>query len=660
MRRASRSSPPSCVAVAVACAARAVVPPTARLAPRVRPYVVASRSRLGHPGVPIDAEIDVERRRSSADCSDRRCRARRGGSGGWSSRAPTATSSCGSRQAGLVDVSVDEHRVRQVAAGCARGDRRRCGRRDRAADARGDARGRRRRGLLGRHPRPRRGRPAIDAARRTHPARAADDRATPRAARAHRARGRCRRCSASSHAAGRRRRRARHRAAQPRARVAARPTPSARSPRRHPEPSAARDLRAVRDRGRARRRPRGRPARARRRTCARRGAKPCASRRCSGGPRCCCRRSASSPRSCCCSSPRRCRRSCSGITRNLKREGTRCCSTCTHRLATGAAVGAGLATAELLGNAALGVARARDHLGRAPGARPRHRVVDPHAGDGLSSRKERHERGFATCSTCSRSASRSCCSCSLPTCSSISTRRGRTGRARRGHARRGRGRCVTGCVQHARGRALDGLAEGPIGRDVEVRCTYRDDERARDGRRALAIVAAVARTRLGASRCAPSPRASNERATTRGFVAIEFLLGDRAAVASGRACSSRRCRSGRNASTRRRSPPTRPRQWSRRVARRRHRTRDRCRRTPSRDLRRPAARRADRGLAAAGPRRGCSPSRDDSHAHGRGAAARGRGVVVVDRDRRAGSTTTAADDTRRTRARRRCGSSACA
>jgi tight adherence protein C len=106
-----------CVATAVALAARLLVPPTARLAPRVRPYVVASRSALGRPATVLDLEVDAA-------------------PGGWLGKLfgppfVAATRRVGrlieSRsdahlklrlaQAGLAGVSVDEHRVRQVSQG---------------------------------------------------------------------------------------------------------------------------------------------------------------------------------------------------------------------------------------------------------------------------------------------------------------------------------------------------------------------------------------------------------------------------------------------------------------------------------------------------------------------------------------------------------------
>jgi tight adherence protein C len=104
-----------CFAVAAVFAARLLFPPTPRLAPRVRPYAIASRSALGRPATAFDLEPGG------------------GGSLGRLFGPPVvaATKRVGrlveSRsdahlelrlaQAGLSGVSVDEHRVRQVSQG---------------------------------------------------------------------------------------------------------------------------------------------------------------------------------------------------------------------------------------------------------------------------------------------------------------------------------------------------------------------------------------------------------------------------------------------------------------------------------------------------------------------------------------------------------------
>jgi tight adherence protein C len=108
----------ACIAVAAALAARAIVPPTPRLAPRVRPYVVAGRSRLGHAALPVDGAplpsvlggpfgrlfgppLSALARRAGRLVESRT-------DGHLELRLA---------QAGLVDVSVEEHRVRQVTQG---------------------------------------------------------------------------------------------------------------------------------------------------------------------------------------------------------------------------------------------------------------------------------------------------------------------------------------------------------------------------------------------------------------------------------------------------------------------------------------------------------------------------------------------------------------
>ena len=106
-----------CLAVALAALARLVVPPTPRLAPRVRPYVVAGRSALGRPAAVLDLEIA----RGSGVPLGRLfgppllAAARRIGR-----LVESRTDShleLRLAQAGLTGVTVDEHRVRQVSQG---------------------------------------------------------------------------------------------------------------------------------------------------------------------------------------------------------------------------------------------------------------------------------------------------------------------------------------------------------------------------------------------------------------------------------------------------------------------------------------------------------------------------------------------------------------
>ena len=105
-----------CISVACAMLARAFVPPTVRLAPRVRPYVVASRSRLGHSPSPLDVESDAPGGPLGRLFGPPLVAAARRVGRLVESRSE-AHLELRLRQAGLVDVSVDEHRVRQVAQG---------------------------------------------------------------------------------------------------------------------------------------------------------------------------------------------------------------------------------------------------------------------------------------------------------------------------------------------------------------------------------------------------------------------------------------------------------------------------------------------------------------------------------------------------------------
>jgi tight adherence protein C len=110
-----------CIAFALCMAARLVVPPTTRLAPRVRPYTIAGRSALGHAATPLDLDPAP-------------------GAGGPFGRLFGPPLAAAARrvgrlvesrsdahlelrlaQAGLTDISVDEHRVRQVSQGALAG-----------------------------------------------------------------------------------------------------------------------------------------------------------------------------------------------------------------------------------------------------------------------------------------------------------------------------------------------------------------------------------------------------------------------------------------------------------------------------------------------------------------------------------------------------------
>jgi tight adherence protein C len=106
-----------CIAVAVSMAARLLMPPTPRLAPRVRPYVVASRSVLGHPATPLDLELES----ATAGPLGRLFGPPLGAVARRVGRLVESRSDAHLElrlaQAGLSSVSVDEHRVRQVSQG---------------------------------------------------------------------------------------------------------------------------------------------------------------------------------------------------------------------------------------------------------------------------------------------------------------------------------------------------------------------------------------------------------------------------------------------------------------------------------------------------------------------------------------------------------------
>lgn len=110
-----------CIAVAMAAAARLVVPPTARLAPRVRPYVLAGRSALGRP--PTRLDVDLDGASAPGGLLGRLFGPPLGAAAQRVGRLVESRSDAHLQlrlaQAGLSDVSVDEHRVRQVSQGAA-------------------------------------------------------------------------------------------------------------------------------------------------------------------------------------------------------------------------------------------------------------------------------------------------------------------------------------------------------------------------------------------------------------------------------------------------------------------------------------------------------------------------------------------------------------
>jgi tight adherence protein C len=106
-----------CIATAVAFAARVLVPPTPRLAPRVRPYVVASRSALGRPATVLDLEVDAVPGGPLGNLFGPPFVALARRVGRLIESRSDAHLELRLAQAGLARVTVDEHRVRQVSQG---------------------------------------------------------------------------------------------------------------------------------------------------------------------------------------------------------------------------------------------------------------------------------------------------------------------------------------------------------------------------------------------------------------------------------------------------------------------------------------------------------------------------------------------------------------
>jgi tight adherence protein C len=106
-----------CIALALAMAARLVVPPTVRLAPRVRPYVVASRSALGHAATPLDLELVSTSSGPFGRLFGPPVAAATKRVGRLVESRSDAHLELRLAQAGLTGVTVDEHRVRQVSQG---------------------------------------------------------------------------------------------------------------------------------------------------------------------------------------------------------------------------------------------------------------------------------------------------------------------------------------------------------------------------------------------------------------------------------------------------------------------------------------------------------------------------------------------------------------
>ena len=106
-----------CLAVTLSAAARLLVPPTPRLAPRVRPYVVAGRSALGRPTAMLELEVVSAGGGPIGRVFGPPLRAAARRVGRLVESRTDAHLELRLEQAGLAGVSVDEHRVRQVSQG---------------------------------------------------------------------------------------------------------------------------------------------------------------------------------------------------------------------------------------------------------------------------------------------------------------------------------------------------------------------------------------------------------------------------------------------------------------------------------------------------------------------------------------------------------------
>ena len=187
---------------------------------------------------------------------------------------------------------------------------------------------------------------------------------------------------------------------------------------------------------------------------------------------------------------------------------------------------AGLTTAELLGNAALGVLALVAIWALDAAARCRHRRVDPRP----AHRVKRCRIGASRpCSTSRPSGCRWCSSCCSRTCSSTCTPvEPSATRSTKAYAPSApAGTDATRVRSARRTEVLDGLLRGRLGDDIRDRVPARglDDGRARG--RKPAVVAARARSSLGRDvRSADAARAMSERREQRderGFVAVEWV-----------------------------------------------------------------------------------------------------------------------------------------
>ena len=106
-----------CIATALSFAARLLFPPTPRLAPRVRPYVVGSRSALGRPASPFDLDIAPTQGGSLAKLFGPPAAAAAKRVGRLIESRSDDHLELRLARAGLAGVTVDEHRLRQVSQG---------------------------------------------------------------------------------------------------------------------------------------------------------------------------------------------------------------------------------------------------------------------------------------------------------------------------------------------------------------------------------------------------------------------------------------------------------------------------------------------------------------------------------------------------------------
>jgi tight adherence protein C len=111
----------ACISVCFATLARRIVPPTVRLGPRVRPYMIASRSALGHAAMPLDLATVDRAGGFVARLFGPPLAAAAHRVGRLVESRSDAHLALRLSQAGLTGVTVDEHRIRQVSQGALAG-----------------------------------------------------------------------------------------------------------------------------------------------------------------------------------------------------------------------------------------------------------------------------------------------------------------------------------------------------------------------------------------------------------------------------------------------------------------------------------------------------------------------------------------------------------